>query len=255
MWPVTYGVSIEALVRGLDDAVFYIADGHHRYETSLALRKYLVKKSPLFAGDSDYLMAYFTPIEHPGLVIFPYHRILHHLPRRRFTGFMKKLKEYFNVDRALVSPLEPGEPRRDFVRELGKRGQAGTAIGMVDSMKGESYFLSLKPDAEVRERCESEVDVILAGLDVVILEELILIGMLGIKPRDLLNEKHVTYETDFDRVFDAVHSAPNQLAFIMNPTKVDDVVKVSDHGGVMPEKSTYFFPKLATGLIINDIEA
>jgi len=88
----------------------YIADGHHRYETGLALRKFLKEKSPLFAQGSDHIMAYFTRSKHPGLTIFPYHRLLHNLPKRRFSGLLKKLDAHFQVERPLLPPSPTARP-------------------------------------------------------------------------------------------------------------------------------------------------
>jgi uncharacterized protein (DUF1015 family) len=254
MWPVDDPEAIAEAARVVSAGSVYIADGHHRYETALAYRRQVQQTSPLFAAGTDHVMAYFTPAEHPGLVIFPYHRLLHNLPKRRFSGLLKKLENYFQIDRALVSPLDPGPARREFIARLQERGKERTVFGMVDGMNGHAYYLSVQPDARLSRGANSPADSMLASLDVVILEDLILIGMLDIKPKDLLNEKHVSYETDYDRVLDAVQKKENQAAFLMNPTPVRDVIKVADLAGIMPEKSTYFFPKLATGLVMNSMD-
>jgi uncharacterized protein (DUF1015 family) len=254
MWPVADQELIREAGRLISRQRVYIADGHHRYETALAYRRHMRETSPLFAGGTEYVMAYFTPLDHPGLVIFPYHRLLHNLPKRRFSGLIKKLENYFQIDRALLSPLDPGSARREFIGNLIERGKERTVFGMVDGMNSHAYYLSLQPDARLNRGAVSEAESALACLDVVILEDLILIGMLGIGPKDLLNEKYVSYETDYDRVLDAVQKKENQMAFLMNPTPVKDVVRVADLAGIMPEKSTYFFPKLATGLVMNSLD-
>jgi uncharacterized protein (DUF1015 family) len=254
MWPVTDREVINAVTAHLEREPIYIADGHHRYETSLAYRRHLMDNSPLFAGGSDYIMAYFTPVEHPGLVIFPYHRLLHNLPKSRFKGLLKKLNQYFQVDRTLLRPLDQGAPRREFMSALEERGAERTVFGMVDGAGKQAFFLSLRPDAALNKNAGTEIESFISRLDVVLLEKLILIGMLGIKPRDLLNEKFVGYETDYDRVLDAVQKPPNQTVFLMNPTPVSDVIRAADLKGIMPEKSTYFFPKVATGLVMNAMD-
>lgn len=254
MWPVEDEGAIGKVMSHLERHPVYIADGHHRYETALAYRRHLVRSSPLFARGSDYCLAYFTPAEHQGLVVFPYHRLVHNLPKRRLSGFHKKLSSHFQIDQALISPLEPGAPRREFMHELTKRGCGGTVLGMVEGATGRAYYLSLKSDSPGKRDAVSEVEMILAGLDVVVLEDLVLTAGMGIKPKDLLTEKYITYETDYDRVLDAVQKEPNQLTFLLNPTPVADVIRVADLAGVMPEKSTYFFPKLATGLVMHDMD-
>lgn len=254
MWPIEDKDLIETVAAQVGSGRIYIADGHHRYETSLAVHRHLMRTSPLFARGSDCVMAYFTPIEHPGLVIFPYHRLLHNLPKRRFSGLLKKLGQYFKVDRTMQRPLDQGEQRREFMSDLVSRGAERTVFAMVDGVSRDAFFLSLRPDAELKRNAGDEIENFLAQLDVVILEELILTGMLDIKHKDLLGEKFVTYETDFDRVLDQVQQKPHQIAFLMNPTPVKDVVRVADLAGIMPEKSTYFFPKLASGMVMNAME-
>jgi uncharacterized protein (DUF1015 family) len=254
MWGIEDAKIIAAVNDHLEQTPIYIADGHHRYETALAVRRHLAQTSPLFAGGSDYMMCYFTPAEHPGLTIFPYHRIIHHLPKRRLSGMLKKLETSFRVERALVSPFSPGNARREFMAGLLERGGRGPSFALVDGAAGEAWYLTLKPDAQLHRECRTEAEVVLCGLDVVILEDLILSDLLGIKHKDLLNEKHVSYETDYDRVLDGVQQPPNQLGFLMNPTPVGKVLAVADLAGVMPEKSTYFFPKVATGLVMNSFE-
>jgi uncharacterized protein (DUF1015 family) len=254
LWPVDDRQAIAAVTAHLDERKLYIADGHHRYETALNLRRHLRQTSPLFAEGCDYIMAYFTPVEDPGLVIFPYHRVLHGLPKRRFTGLVKKLEEHFRVDRALVSPFEPGTPRREFIRELESRGRQQPTFGMIDGLSGDAFFLALRPDAHLP-KSPNPIDLFLSRLDVVILEDLILTSCLGIQRKDLLNEKFVAYETDYDRTLALALEPPHQLAFLMNPTPVHDVIRVADLQGIMPEKSTYFFPKIASGMVMNDMEA
>ena len=254
LWPVTDAEAHRAAVEYLAGLPVYIADGHHRYETTLAVRRHLKKNSPLFAEGADYIMTYFTPMENEALAVLPYNRVIHNLPKRRLSGMLKKLEANFEIDRVLRSPAEPGETRRDFVRELRKRGQERTVFGLVDGPNGHGYFLSLRPDADPAAEEAGAAAKALRHLDVVILEDLVLVDALGIQRKDLLNEKHVAYETDYDVVIDSLAEENNQLGILLNPTPLKDVVRVSDLGGTMPEKSTYFFPKLATGLVMHDME-
>ncbi len=253
LWPVSEPEAAEEVENHLFEQPLYIADGHHRYETALTMRKYLLKQSPLFAQGLDYVLAYFTPIEHPGLTIFPYHRIIHNLPKRRLSGLIKKLGEYFYVDRTLMSPLQHGEGRREFMTGLRERGKNATVFGMVDST-GQGTYLTLKADFSALGDLHSEVELTEASLDVSVLERFVLKEILDIKDKDLTNEKHISYATDYDTVLNEVRTPPNQLALLLNSTPVESVIKISDLGGVMPEKSTYFFPKTATGLVMHNME-
>ena len=253
MWPVTDPEVIDAVTSAIGEGPVYIADGHHRYETSLAINRFLNEKTPLFTGESDRVMAYFTPAPSEGLVVFPYHRLIKGLPKRRMSGLRKRLEELFRVEPALMSPLDPGPSRREFVSGLTEHGKNGPVFGMVDA-SGKAYYLALKEGTDLYRSCESEVEMVLCGLDVVVLEDLVLIAKLGMKHKDLISGKYVSYETDYDRVLDRMREDGAQLAFLVNPTPVEDVLKVADLHGTMPEKSTYFFPKLATGLVMNSID-
>ncbi len=251
VWPVTDEAAIEAVTEHLEKTPLYIADGHHRYETALAFHRHVRERQPLFEDGADHVLAYFTPAEAEGLAIFPYHRLVRNLPKRRLSGLVKKLSEYFQVEKSLVSPLDPGARRREFVAGLVERGKSAASFAMVDGHNGKAFYLTMRPDADLFRSCVSEVEMVLCGMDVVILEDLVLMGILGMNKKDLLGGKHLSYETDFDRVLDTAAKPPNQLAFLMNPTPVRDVIKIADLNGIMPEKSTYFFPKPATGLVMN----
>ncbi|MFO8055800.1 MAG: DUF1015 domain-containing protein [bacterium] len=253
LWPISDPEAAGAVEAHLSEQALYIADGHHRYETALTMRRHLLERSPLFAEGLDYVLAYFTPLEHPGLTIFPYHRLIHNLPKRRLSGLFKKLADYFHIDRTLLSPLQQGEPRREFMTGLRERGKNSRVFGMVDST-GQGHYLTLKTDVSATGDFHSEAELEQASLDVSILERVILKEILGIKHKDLTNEKHISYATDYDTILNEVQNPPYQLAFLLNPTPVEAVIRISHQGGVMPEKSTYFFPKTATGLVMRSME-
>ena len=251
---VAWAERVSALVPGAE-RVRFVSSGTEA--TMLAIAREMNLSETAFVRRSvvaDFGARYFTPAEHPGLAIFPYHRLVHNLPKRRLTGMMKKLEANFIVERALVSPFNPGNARRDFMSGLEERGGRGPSFALLDGAAGEAWRLTLRPEARLDRECRTEADAMLRSLDVVILEELVLTGILGIKHKDLLNEKYVSYETDYDRIIDAVQQPPHQVAFLLNPTPVGKVLGVADLAGVMPEKSTYFFPKVATGLVMNSFE-
>jgi hypothetical protein len=187
------------------------------------------------------------------MCILPYHRLIHSLPKSRLRGLKKKLEEFFHLKPTLLNPTSPGQHRRDFVQTLTELGRTALAFGMVEG-SGNAYFLTLRPDAPIQKSDESTLETILKRLEVVVLEDLVLTGMLGINRNALFNEKYVRYETDFDKILDQLKIPENQLAFLLNPTPVGLVTRVARGRGIMPEKSTYFFPKVATGLVMKEME-
>jgi uncharacterized protein (DUF1015 family) len=249
MWPVTNKRTINQIAKVMKDRKAIIADGHHRYETCLNYLRYLEQKMPLLVGSAQYTIAYFTQDDDPGLLTFPYHRIIRKLPKNRFRGLLKKLEEYFDIQGTPeVNPASKNQRSR-FMEKLEQIGQRKPAFGMMDIQKGEGYFLTLKPHQRKKRTHESAVNE--ATLDVIVLEELILKDILRIPARALFEGKYIVYETDYDQAFEWASTQQGQLIFLMNRIPVDKVIQRALACRVMPEKSTYFYPKLASGIVMN----
>ncbi len=243
MWPVTDQATISRITGIMNDLPIIIADGHHRYETCLNYYRYLDKKMPLLMGSAQYTVSYFTEASDPGLVIYPYHRIIRKLPRSRFRGLVKKLTEFFDIEKTLNSPMAGDDERVKFIEKLGELGRNKPSFGMVDMEKGDGYFLVLK-----RDRWKAFEN---PSLDVIMLEELVLKDILRIPARALFEGKYVIYETDCHAAARCARTEDAQIVFFMNAIPVELVIDRALAHRVMPEKSTYFFPKLASGLVMN----
>lgn len=216
---------------------FFIADGHHRYETALT---YCTEGGP---GREWVLMA-LTAVEDPGLAVLPTHRLLHGLDRTHVDGLTEAL------------------PGRFAVRDLAvpSSGQALAAVldeHLGEAANGAHRFLLLGPGAswlrllELREvRSAGAPPAPAVGkLDVWLAHAVIVQGLLGISAASVERQEHLTYTRDAAVALEEVRAGREQLALFLPPTPVSGLLEVARSGAVMPQKSTYFYPKLATGLV------
>jgi uncharacterized protein (DUF1015 family) len=236
----------------LERKPLFIADGHHRYETALAYRNELRRKKPHYTGNEsfNYMMMYLTSIEGKGLVILPYHRVLHSLSSFKFSTFEKKVKETFDIETLPFHQEGERETRTNFLKRLEKKGKDGHAFGLFVRGVNVYYILTLKPDSSTEGGIASHV----SQLDVTILESLIFNKILGITSEQLRVQKNIEYVHDSEEAFYLIRDRGFQLAFILNPTRIEEVKAVATNGETMPQKSTYFYPKLLSGLVINRLD-
>jgi uncharacterized protein (DUF1015 family) len=216
LWKISDTARIDAIRRLMDDKKLLIADGHHRYETALAFRN----ENPNLPGASRVMMT-FVNMHSPGLKILATHRLVNGLPNFDGAEFLKRAGASFHIER-LESP--------DQLRT----GAIGAAIG--------NQIHSLRP------RTASD------RLDVPILHEMLLRDVLGITEEAVRAEKNLHYVRGLDKAVDAARRGEAQIAFLLRPTAIEDVARISFSGGVMPQKSTDFYPKLLSGLTIYKVD-
>ena len=204
-----------------------IADGHHRYETALAFRD----EHPELADAARVPMT-FVNMHSPGLRILPGHRLVNGLAGFDHEGFLAQAAKRFRVERAgTIEALKKlwAEPHQDKIRICVRF--AGT----------DDLFLL-------------ESDRAFGQLDVRMLHEDILEALLGITPEAVKAEKYIRYMRGLDAAIDAVRHGEAQMAFLLEPPSIEEVARISFSGGVMPQKSTDFYPKLLSGLTIYRLE-
>jgi len=240
-----FGIDDPRLVSKVSAALLkekvYIADGHHRYETALEYyHRLCFAKDPL-RESAGYVMSFFCAQEDPGLVIFPYHRLVRHLAEERLVDLMDRLKEDFRIEP--VSDHFSKENADRVFQELDATGNQ-RAMVLVDAQK-RAFLLKLKAAlADARENL----------LDVEILEDLILKRILRISKEELAENKFVVYETSEQKLVERMRTEIFQLVFLMKPIPVVKMVERALRGEVMPEKSTYFYPKLPSGMLFRKID-
>ena len=233
----------------LKDRKVYIADGHHRYETALNYRDYLKEKGE-FSPGADYVMMYLCPMSDPGLIILPTHRLLNGaLPHP--DDFLNNLSQFFKISGKTFTDKTETVMRERFLTKLKKqRGHIGLF------MSGRRTFYVLKALDRVGEELELQGEPPeLAALDTVILNGVIFKKIMGLSEKNLDDPDVVSYVSNLDQALNLVKAQKRKAAFILNPGTVEDVVRVSEKGLTMPRKSTFFYPKVTTGLMLNLIDA
>lgn len=231
------------LSRLFEDKCLYIADGHHRYETGIRYRNEMRKQGAAPEADSEYIMMMLVPMECEGLVVFPTHRIVHSLESFDLRSTILSCREYFHV----------GELSSASVLERNLKSEYNSnkiSFGLYSD--GRYYLLTLKSGADLKTLLP-DIDPTLRALDVTVLHSLILEKIFGIDKENLANQKNLKYTRDISEAVQSVDSGAN-CAFFLNPTRVSQIAAVGDAKQKMPQKSTYFYPKLITGLVINKFE-
>ena len=232
------------------DKSLYIADGHHRYETCLAHRNRMRMRYPTapFTSSFNYTSVYATAFQDPGLKILPAHRLVADLPGFDPESFLENLARYFDIQEFPLAP-DPGSARESFKAALGQNGKSRNVLGYVNSGGKELRALTLKEGV----MSGVALQPCLKGLDVMVLNEIIYGRCLDLSLDDLDNEKRFLYDADLDSALDRILAGEVALGFLLNPTRIGQLQEVSNQGLVMPRKSTYFYPKVHSGLVINPL--
>lgn len=229
--PITDPAAIKAISELLRDRKIWIADGHHRYETAVAFRQALGDRPGPVA--EDYLPIALCSLSDPGLALLPTHRIVARaIPRQEAIA---RLSELFNFEETHSSRLTDGLARG---RNEGRRTFAVAFEG------GLGYLVSPKDDAHLLSLAGEDGSDRLRGLDVSVLHRVIFEERLGIRGLD-----DIAYTRD---PMEAIRTADQGggTAFLMNPPTVDDMTAIAASGERMPHKSTYYFPKILSGLVL-----
>ena len=255
VWTLTDKADIDAIVRELADQPIFIADGHHRYDTALNYRNEQRTAAGSFTGSEgfNYTAMFLARLEDPGLTVLPAHRTLFNLAGFNPRKFEDDLGLYFNIERIDFDRKTGAKDLRTILETMAHRADHAHVFGM--RVKGEhSYYL-------LTLRNEEDMDVLLPArspayrrLDVSILHHLIIDKLLGIKMETHKLGLNIEYIKDAGEADKRVHDDAVDVVFFMNPTKVREVQEVAAVGERMPQKATYFYPKLLTGLVMHRLE-
>ena len=259
LWPVADPDALRRVSGFFADKSLYIADGHHRYTTALQYRAIMRQRRGDIAENDpwNHVMMYLCAMEDPGLSVLPTHRLLRLPHAADVDRVLECLREAFEVEEV------SGGSREGLVEEaLGRMVEAGsrTVFGFYHAGTDRCFLLRLLPGVMER-HFASSMPRIMLDLDVVVLSELVFERLLGVAHGRLEQEKLIRYFSDPDDALDvavkesAVPGAQSPLLFLMNGTPVSQVRDVADAGLIMPHKSTYFYPKVLTGLLMNRMAA
>jgi uncharacterized protein (DUF1015 family) len=255
IWSLNDKNDIASITRELADKHIFIADGHHRYDTALNYRNERRKAAGSFSGEEgfNYVAMFLAPLEDPALMILPAHRALFNLTDFNAQKFEDDLNKYFNIERIDFDKRSESKDLLTVLDTMAHRADHAHVFGM--RVKGEhSYYL-------LTLRNEADMDVLLPAkspayrmLDVSILHHLIIDKLLGIKMETHKQGLNIEYIKDAGEADMRVHDNAAEIVFFMNPTKVQEVKDVATAGERMPQKATYFYPKLLTGLVMHKID-
>lgn len=246
LWVVNDSLAIQAICDDFAGRKLYIADGHHRYETAINFRNYCHEQGicpP--GGDADYVMMMLVDMEHPGLVVFPTHRLVRGLKNFDADALLKGCEQYFTVEE--MESVQAIEPKLAELYDQGKKAYAFYT-------GGDRWHLLVLKDIGVMKEILPEKSQALQGLDVSVLHSLVLERVLGIDAENMAQQINLTYTRSFEEAISSVQKGESQCTFILNPTRVTEIRDVAAAGEKMPQKSTYFYPKLITGLVMNQMD-
>jgi uncharacterized protein (DUF1015 family) len=235
LWRVADAQAIAAVQAATRDAELLIADGHHRYETMQAYADEI-------GGDGEhrYMLMCLVALEDPGLTVFPTHRLVNRLDDQRRAALAQALARDFELAEVPIDEVAPAP------------GNGPLQLGYITSQDERAYRLTLREQA-IADQALSGHSQAYRHLDTGVLETLLLKGALGLSDDDISHFNGLFYARDTAEAIAKVRSGEYDAAFLMRPTPVSQVRDVAAEGENMPPKSTYFFPKLLTGLLFNPL--
>jgi uncharacterized protein (DUF1015 family) len=263
LWRTSDPGLVGVVTERLAHARFLVADGHHRYETALRYKRIQESSvTPAAEGAAayDYCLVYLANKSDPALTIYPTHRLLRGLPEGLVAELPRSLAGSFEVRRLTQETVESGG---GGAGGAARAAAAQTAIGAYLKSHPRGAFGLWGPllDAPygicLADRAAAHVSPehsdAYQELDVAILQALVLEQALGISASDMAGEKNVTFFKDTSDAFARLGSGEFQVGFFMNPTGLEQVYQVASGGERMPQKTTFFYPKLPTGLVLHDL--
>ena len=242
LWVVNDPVAVAAIRDDFAGRKLYIADGHHRYETALNYRAWCRERN-LYNPGADFVMMMLADMGDGGLTVFPTHRLLRGLENFSGKALLRACEEQFET--------APQENRESAQQALDKAFAVGKhAFAFYD---GETWNTLVLRDVSIMDRLLPDKSEASRRLDVTILHSLILERILGIDQENMANQVNLTYTRSAEEAAASVDGGESNACFLLNPTRVEEIGQVAAAGEKMPQKSTYFYPKLITGLVMNSL--
>lgn len=235
LWRVADPEMISKVEHLLADKELLIADGHHRYETARTYAEELGGE-----GDHRYVLMCLVSMSDPGLAVFPTHRVLGSVSEEARSKLADLIEREFRCADVEIERLAP-EP-----------GNALPTFGFFDRDSGRAMRLELSSPAAADSALEGHSENY-RRLDSAVLETLVLEDALGLSEDDISHQRGLAYARDLDQAMSLLRDDGYDLAFLLRPTPIEQVRSIAESGETMPPKSTYFFPKLPSGLLFNPL--
>jgi uncharacterized protein (DUF1015 family) len=236
LWRVSEAAAISAVQDATRDAELLIADGHHRYETMQAYAEEVGGE-----GEHRYMLMCLVALEDPGLTVFPTHRLVRGLDEERRQALARALERDFEITEVPPGEVSPAP------------GDGPLQLGYVNGWEKGAFRLTLK-DQAIADAALPGLSDAYRHLDTGVLETLVLKDALGLSDEDISHFNGMFYARDTEEALAMVRSGEYDAAFLMRPTPVIQVREVAAAGENMPPKSTFFFPKLLTGLLFSPLQ-
>ncbi len=247
IWREDDAEKITAIQNFFRDKTLFIADGHHRYTTSLSYKDHVRNQNPNHSStQADYTLIFLTNMYHESLRIYPTHRV--------FSGLNSVKKESFLSSLHPYGEIQPFETKTEFLSAVKKPLPAAQKrMGFVFPEPPLYYTFTVTDPSKLTSFYRSHVSETLKNLDVSILHQVILSGILNISTEHIVKEGKLRYIKEEQEVFSRVESKKADFGVILNPTRIEELRDIAMAHEKMPQKSTYFYPKLITGLIMNEM--
>ncbi|MCE5278897.1 MAG: DUF1015 domain-containing protein [Planctomycetaceae bacterium] len=243
IWTVTDAATIDAVAAALRPAPVFIADGHHRYTTAMNYRDALLAAGVIDARhEANYVLFALVASDDPGLLILPTHRMVSGLSQAFSLSALRSAATAFEWRKAPQIPADLSDAD-SFLK-----GFAGGAIGATD---GRELWVAVLKDPAAMEQAAPQQCPAWRELDVAVLQTLIVDGAMASFRTDATE---IRYTPDANKALAACTAGESQLSLLLQGTRLDQVKAVALAGQSMPHKSTYFYPKLATGMVIKPLE-
>ena len=254
MWILQNPPLFKRVADALLKKTIFIADGHHRYETSRNFRNFMRARHGRRPANRsyEYVMMYLSNMNDKGLTILPSHRLVTSVPGFQLEPFLREMETWFHIKSFHFSSSPAAGEAAAIKERLRGAGITSTGIAFFEHGTEKYHIFSLKEGA--REEMGDDLHPSLRKLDVLVLSRFMLQRGLGFSKEDLDDEKRFHYESNMETALSQVASGEYQITFLLNSTKADLVKEVASNSLVMPRKSTYFYPKVLSGLVFNKID-
>ncbi len=239
LWAITDTDWIATLTAALEGKSFVIADGHHRYETALTYSKE--------QEGAGYVLMFCEAMDDPGLLVLPTHRLLKNIPNFSGPALLEKIATHFEI-KTFTGKIS------EWTRAVQEASTQTHTFGLL--LRGDSnrYLLRITQESLGQIPALQKTPEPLRSLDAAIVHKGIMEGLLKLPEEDQYNLERVAYLKSEEELFKQIQSEPAQVGFFLNPAPLEQVEAIARAGQFMPPKTTYFYPKLPTGLVIHKID-
>lgn len=236
--------TLSLIEKVMEDKTLLIADGHHRYETAMNYSK--INTNP----EAQYVMSYFTNLDDENLLVFPTHRIITKWIEPYVL--LEKVKKYFDIKDFIFDGQNKKEVKAEFLKAIEENNAKQISMGLYMKNVNKFYLLTLREDvSSILD--EFEVSEVLKKLDLTVLHKVLITKEFGYTQEEQMAQDGIKYIKQESEAFDLIDSGKAEASFIMAYPKIKDIKEISEAGYRMPQKSTYFYPKLLSGIVINPL--